>query len=218
MWNNSSVRPIQFRPWQEFFDVHAFTVPTKPAEVYDRVNMNLGYYSYNYLLILSITLLYVCFRHPWYILGFIFELSIFTYLFYYRKQPIVLLDRPVSRRDQAVGYAIVATVINLLFAGWTSVCTFAFAVTIILIHATFRSRSLKARGTAFIDMLTTKPHSDAPIHSSTSHNNIHDAFDSTASNHHHTNSNSSTIQPTSQQEQFKSQFRASMRAKYLRKT
>jgi hypothetical protein len=76
-------------------------------------------------------------------------------------------------------------------------------------------------GTAFLDMLTSKPHSDA-IPTSTSNNNIHhDTFDSVSNHSSSANSTSSgsgsTVQPTSQQEQFKSQFRASMRAKYLRK-
>jgi hypothetical protein len=146
MWNNASIRSIQFRPWSEFTDIHSFSLTSKRSELYERVNVNLGYYSFNYLSIIFVTLLYVCIKHPWYILGFIFEVSIFAYLFYYRKQPIVFMNRPLSKRDQAIGYALVATVINLLVGGWTSVCTFAFAILLILIHASFRSRSLKARG------------------------------------------------------------------------
>lgn len=51
-------------------------------------------------------------------------------------------------------------------------------------------------------MLTSKPHSDAPSQLSS---------DAAMDN------SSSIIQPTPQQNQFKSEFRASMRAKYLKK-
>lgn len=204
--------------WSEFADHHGINLPQR-RDIPERLNVNLGYYSSNYLCIIATFFLYVIIRHPWFILGFALESALFVYLFWYRTQAIVIGSRPVSRRDLAIGYAVLATTISLLFGGWVSVKTFALAVTLIMLHALLRTRSLKARGTAFIDMLTTKPHSDA-VHSGSGTGQLRhsmsagDLFASTTGN---TPTNGFEPQNNANSDAFKSQFRASMRQKYLKK-
>jgi len=206
MWTGT-IRRLQFRPWMEFYDYRSFNLPGR-SDVLERVNVNLGYYQANYVALLAAALLYVVVRHPWFLLGLIAEIALFVYLFWYRTTAIVFASTPVSRRDLAIAYAALSTTVSIAFGGWTAVNTFAMALVGILLHAVFRTRSLKARGTAFIDMLTSKPHSDAIRPS--------DEVDGAAALQ---GSAVSGIPPSAEQlanqAQFKSQFRATMRAKYL---
>ena len=127
------------------------SIPGK-RDAYDRLNVNLAYYSANYIICIACSLLCVCLYYPLFIIGLLLQSTLFVYLFYYRTNSIVFAGTTVSRRDLAIAFAIISTLISTLFAGWTFIHTFSFSIALICIHGLLRARSLNARGTAFIDV------------------------------------------------------------------
>lgn len=150
----TQIKRLQLRPWSELTDYHGMSLPVNRKDAYDRFNVNLAYYQANYLIYIAISLLYVCFHYPLFIIGLMLQVLLFTYLFYYRTHALVFAGTTVSRRDLAIGFSIIATLTSTLFGGKTFAYTFALSILLICIHSVLRARSLNARGTAFIDVCT----------------------------------------------------------------
>lgn len=202
---STQVKRLQLRPWSEFFDYKSYNISSNTREYIDRLNINLAYYRVNYIIILFISLLYIIFYYPLFILSIIINTSLFYYLFYYRTSSISFSGMTVNRRDMAIAYTVFSILISIAFAGWLFINTTLFMIVWICLHAILRSRSLNARNqTSFIDLITTKPHSD------TIRSNDNDMSYSSSTDSLNTIKNNNN--------NFKSEFRASMRAKYLNKT
>ncbi len=131
------------RPWSQFFE--RFTLPKKTISAWsDRVTLNSHIYQTNYVVILTLFLIYYCLTHPWSVLllsfismGWIFALS---------SVPIAFQGRRVTRKERIL-FGSVVTVLLLVFSGTLYSFSQHLSVTfaVLLAHASFRHTGMRTK-------------------------------------------------------------------------
>ena len=93
-----------------------------------------------------VNLLLVCFWRPLFLLGVMGIAASGIYLFNVRKQPIVLPEgRVLSRREVLLSYGGLSLLQCFLFGGSRAFLGLAVAALLVLLHSSFRQRSLKSK-------------------------------------------------------------------------
>jgi len=168
---------MPIRSWNEFlglgynggWDVSRLCVGGGGRRALARLETNLVYYEHNYIAIYALFLLFVCVSCPAFVAMAIvlaIAASIVQYTYIpaleeeassrggsYRRAELSMgemkLTITLTPSVVRASFALVSLICLLWVSGWTLMWATALA-TFILVHALFRKRSLKARGSTFI--------------------------------------------------------------------
>jgi len=130
------------RTWQEFFERFSFPKSKSIKSLANRVYLNLNYYQSNYLVIIALALILFLLRKPWSVL----EVSVLVvgWTIATQTSPIIINGRRLTRRER-FGIMTLLSILLPLLTGilrqllWTFFYTFC----VILIHAAFRTSTIR---------------------------------------------------------------------------
>lgn len=142
---------LRFRPVGEFLDAKAFSVPSGGLEgLRERSNTNLVYYQANYLVVVGFGLLWVCLSRPAFAVAVAASAASGYYVFAAMDGAAVVGGRVVSRRRVAQAWLGASLVLFLLVGRVAVLVALLVTLGLVVLHAAFRKRSLKARGANFV--------------------------------------------------------------------
>ncbi|CAI9118296.1 OLC1v1019847C1 [Oldenlandia corymbosa var. corymbosa] len=132
----------RLRPWPQFFDLSAISIPISLSDTTYRINQNLRYFFPNYALIFLITLFLSLVYHPISLVIFLIISAgwIFLYFSRNRDDPLVLFNYEIDDKI-ILGFLGLLTLLALIFAKvWKNVfVSLAIGVLILLIHGSLRA-------------------------------------------------------------------------------
>eukprot|EP01100_Stratorugosa_tubuloviscum_P014432 TRINITY_DN7713_c0_g2_i1.p1 TRINITY_DN7713_c0_g2~~TRINITY_DN7713_c0_g2_i1.p1 ORF type:complete len:164 (-),score=44.36 TRINITY_DN7713_c0_g2_i1:86-577(-) len=136
-WKETQVTKL--RPWSEFFNRSKFIFPEKNYDfLLSRISKNLDYFQTNYLLLFIGLLVYSILTNPWLVIIGVCSSYSYYYLFYLRKEPLVIKGREITDFEKTTALGII-TIIGCLLGGiYSTICwLLGFTILVILIHAIF---------------------------------------------------------------------------------
>jgi hypothetical protein len=185
---------------------------------------NLSYYQANYLLVILVLLVLTCFWVPVFLFGLALIIGSAIYLFSVRKTPLVVGEKVLTKKEVMLSYGVLSLLTCLLFGGARSILALAIAALIILLHSSFRQRSLKSKvNVGLISLLSGgKSSEDGPDDLAGSQENGDDVENPTPGGSNRGGGEDlSRLQSNDalakEQQAVRAQFRANMRNKYLKK-
>lgn len=187
----------------------------------DRLAVNMQYYQANYLFVVFANLLLVCFWRPLFLLGLMGIVGAAVYLFSVRKTPIQVAEGKVlSRKETMLAYGGFSLLLCLLFGGSHSILGLAIAALMILLHSSFRQRSLKSKVNVGFSNLVSGKSEDGPddIIGALADEENPPGSARGGANDLSRLSASRSDDLLSQQARDRAAFRATMRSKYLKRT
>lgn len=125
-------------------------MPSDVAALAERVQTNAGYYQANYLAIVLLCLAYVCLARPVFAVVLALSAAGGYYVFAVQQGVLVVGGTVVSRQRMAAAWLALSLVLFLAAGRVTFLVMLLVSLVVVLLHATFRRRSLKARGSAFV--------------------------------------------------------------------
>lgn len=128
------------KPWGEFFDRTKFSAPGK-MEAFSRANKNVSYFYSNYVVVATISSLYVLVINPSFLISMFVSMALY-YLLRIKaasNEPIVLLGREISL-TQAWTFLVLFTVLSFYVTGGSSTIFWLVLSSLgtVLGHAMFR--------------------------------------------------------------------------------
>jgi len=142
----SSLPKPTFRSLSEFFDVSSFSWPPSPtSEFVARINVNLTYYVWNYIALVALAFIYTAFHRWYFVVCLVLVLCCGVYIFRVRRTALVVAGRQFSRQEVFVLYVVVSLIIGIWSGGVAFIVSTIIALCTILLHACVRQRSVKAR-------------------------------------------------------------------------
>ena len=148
----SKIKLPELRSWNEFFKFNGGFRYPDPEKLNDRVACNLLYYQANYLFVPALFLLYVVVARPIFLIALLLVAGGAVYLFQIRDQPFVINQKPLKPQQVKLIFGVGTLVILMLFGGTSCLVALLLSLLVVVLHATFRKRSLKSRGTTFVDL------------------------------------------------------------------
>ncbi|GLU08097.1 hypothetical protein SLE2022_250230 [Rubroshorea leprosula] len=128
------------RPWRDFLDVTAVSLPSSLSDATTRITQNLTHFRFNYILLLLLVLFFSLIYHPFSLIIFIVILVAWVFLYLAREEPLLLCGFIVA--DRVVVAALFAvTVFGLVLTGvWVNVLVASVVgVGLVVFHAALRS-------------------------------------------------------------------------------
>ena len=135
----------QFRPLSEFLDVSAFKLPTGDV-LLERVQVNVGYYAFNYLLLYAVLLLFLSLQQPPLLFAAVAIAAAGYFVFAMRQEPLNVAGTRLTEAQTRLLFVSLSAAIFLYAGGWPMLYVTAVAALIALLHAALRQRSVKSRG------------------------------------------------------------------------
>lgn len=143
-----SSEDLVLRPLPELFDVNGMSMPSNPVE---RIRTNFSHYAANYIAIILLSYL---------IVGFFYDnrfgmllaatLASTLYLSYVRTAPVYIFQTRIGQDESRYVALFAGTAALLYFKSNMLLRATAIPAILILLHSAFRSRTLKSRGTTFV--------------------------------------------------------------------
>ncbi|XP_010556885.1 PREDICTED: PRA1 family protein D-like [Tarenaya hassleriana] len=127
------------RPWRDFLDLSAFSLPSSVADATTRVTQNLAHFRVNYSFILLFLLVLTLITHPIAILAFIAVGLAWFFLYFAREDPLTIFGFSVD--DGVVAVLLIGlTIAALVTTGvWLkALSTVGFGVLFVILHAALR--------------------------------------------------------------------------------
>ncbi|KFK31706.1 hypothetical protein AALP_AA6G148400 [Arabis alpina] len=127
------------RPWTEFLDLTAFSIPSSIADATTRITQNLTHFRINYSIILYFLLAISLITRPIAILAFIAVGLAWYFLYFAREESLVLFGFSVN--DVVVTVFLAGlTIASLVSTGvwFRALTTVGFGVLFVVLHATVR--------------------------------------------------------------------------------
>lgn len=139
------------KPWGDFFDRNKFSVPGK-MEAFSRANKNLSHFYSNYVIVATISSLYVLVINP----SFLISMFVVMAMYYYLRmksaanEPLVLFGKEVSL-TQGWMVLILFGVISFYFTGGSSTIFWLVLSSLgtVMGHAVFREPPMEASSLGF---------------------------------------------------------------------
>ena len=135
----------QFRPVGEFLDMKTFSVPTSDT-LLERVQVNVSYYAFNYLLLYGLLLLFLSLQHPTLLFASVAIAAAGYFLFKMRTEPLVIGGTRLTEEQVRLLFLSISAALFLYAGGWPMLYVSALAALLSVLHAALRQRSVKARG------------------------------------------------------------------------
>ncbi|XP_051125642.1 PRA1 family protein D-like [Andrographis paniculata] len=128
------------RPWGQFVDLSAISVPISLSESSYRISQNLRFFLANYAVLALLVFLVTLFSRP---LSLIFFLCIFAawfYLIFWREEPLTVLDYGVNQ-NIVLGLLVVMTLVALFWTGlWSNFfVALIFGALLVVVHGVLRA-------------------------------------------------------------------------------
>lgn len=128
------------RPWPQFLDLSALSLPISLSESTYRVNQNLRYFLPNYVVLTLIIFLLTLITRPLALVFFLCLFAAWVYLVLTRDEPLSVLDYDIDQRF-VIGFLAVST-LGALF--WTHVWMKLFVsliigAAVVLVHGVLRA-------------------------------------------------------------------------------
>lgn len=128
------------KPWGEFFDRSKFSAPGK-MEAFSRANKNISHFYSNYVILATISSLYVLLINPSFLMCLFVSLGLYYYLRLKTNanEPLIVLGKDISY-TQAWASLIVFTILSFYFTGGSSTVFWLVLSSLgtVLSHAMFR--------------------------------------------------------------------------------
>ena len=200
--------------WSEFFDLSQFSAPPSPAsEAVARLNVNLTYYWWNYLAFLSLAAVYTFFHRYLFVLAVAFSSCTAIYIFSPRRPAVLLGGRQFSKQELFVCWAAASLVACTWSGGYHFLLSSLLLASLVLLHASLRQRTMKAKVVSFLSFLRQGKGEEGE-----GEDDSVDGADPEMGRGRLDAAGGDREQEILKNEQakFRSNFRASMRAKYLK--
>ena len=203
------------RSWSEFFDFNNFSSPPSPAsEAVARINVNLTYYWWNYLVFLSLAAVYTIFNRYLFVLALAFTTCTAVYIFSPRRTALLVAGRQISRQEIFVGWCATSLIACIWSGGYHFLLSTLLVLSLVLTHAALRQRTMKAKVVSFLAFLRQGKGEEGE-----GEDDSIDGSDPEMGRGRSDRGGGGDREQEilrSEQAKFRSNFRASMRAKYLK--
>ncbi|PIN08842.1 Prenylated rab acceptor 1 [Handroanthus impetiginosus] len=132
--------PSLLRPWPQFLDLSALSLPISLSEATYRLTQNLRYFLPNYVVITLLIFLVTLVSRPLSLILFLCIFAAWIYLVFLRDEPLTILDYDIDQKI-ILGLLAVMTLVALL---WTKVwlkllISLIIGAVIVLIHGILRA-------------------------------------------------------------------------------
>ena len=201
--------------WSEFFDFNNFSSPPSPSsEAVARINVNLTYYWWNYLIFIALAALYTTFNRPLFTLALAFTTCTALYLFSPRRPALLIAGRQFSRQEIFVCWCATSLIACIWSGGLHFAVSTLLALVVVLVHAALRQRTMKAKVVSFLAFLRQVKGEEGEGED----DSVDGGSDPEMGRGRLATGGGDREQEILKNEQakFRSNFRASMRAKYLK--
>ena len=205
--------------WGEFFDFNNFSAPPSPgSEAVARINVNLTYYWWNYLALLSLAAVYTIFNRYLFVLALAFTVSTAVYIFSPRRPALLIAGRQISRQEVFVCWCATSLVACIWSGGQHFLLSALLLLVLVLLHALLRQRSMKAKAVSFLSFLRQGKGEEGEGQDDDSVDGADPEMGRGRPDRGGGGGGGDREQEIlkSEQAKFRSNFRASMRAKYLK--
>lgn len=127
------------RPWSELFDRSSFAKPDSVGEATNRVRKNWGYFRINYLLFLLVVVGFSLVTHPVSLFVLCVLLGTWMFLYLYRREQLVLFNRPFSEREVlAIMVVLTIVVVFLTNVGSLLISALMVGALLVAVHGAFK--------------------------------------------------------------------------------
>ena len=127
------------RPWAEFVDLSALSLPLNLSEATPRLFQNLTHFRSNYAMVLLVVLFLSLVYHPISIIVFLIVFAAWVFFYFSRDEPVVVFGFPIGDRVVMPVLGVVTVVALVLTHVWLNVVVSAvIGVALVCFHAVFR--------------------------------------------------------------------------------
>ncbi|KAJ0093592.1 hypothetical protein Patl1_25234 [Pistacia atlantica] len=128
------------RPWADFLDLSAFSLPLSLSDATTRITQNLTHFRVNYTIILLLILFLSLIYHPISLIVFLLSLVAWFFFYFARNDALTVFGFVVDDRV-VVGALFAVTVTGLVLTHvWVNVLvSMVIGVALVILHAGLRS-------------------------------------------------------------------------------
>ncbi|XP_073056753.1 PRA1 family protein D-like [Primulina eburnea] len=128
------------RTWRQFLDPSSLRIPISLSESSYRLTQNLGFFLPNYALLILAIFLLALITHPLNLILFLCIFAAWTYLVFFRDEPLTLLEYDIDQKI-VVGFLAVLTLGALFWTkAWLSLfLALIIGALVIFFHAILRA-------------------------------------------------------------------------------
>ncbi|KAM5552950.1 PRA1 family protein D [Rosa sericea] len=127
------------RPWSEFADPTALSLPSNLSDATTRLFQNLTHFRSNYAMVLLVVLFLSLIYHPVSIIVFLIVFAAWVFFYFSRDEELVVFGFPVGDRVVMAVLGVVTVVALVLTHVWLNVVVSGVVgVVLVCLHAVFR--------------------------------------------------------------------------------
>ncbi|EGG17922.1 PRA1 family protein 2 [Cavenderia fasciculata] len=136
-------KKLNVRPWGDFAELDRFSIPD--AQVKERCETNLDYYSGNYAIIVGVVLLLTLFTNYSLLFAVVVLAGVGFFLFVQQPRSYTVGGVVVTKTIQLVVYTLITVYWVYKVSGLTLFYTTLVALLTVLAHSATRKRSVKSK-------------------------------------------------------------------------
>eukprot|EP00002_Diphylleia_rotans_P029117 TRINITY_DN590_c0_g1_i1.p1 TRINITY_DN590_c0_g1~~TRINITY_DN590_c0_g1_i1.p1 ORF type:complete len:159 (-),score=32.79 TRINITY_DN590_c0_g1_i1:142-618(-) len=148
MGDSVEIVSLKPRPWAEFLDSTAFSMPKDLPAIKERILSNTNFYLGNYASVVAFAVAYTLLTHPALLMSVVLIGASGGYLFFVRQPsstPIVVGGQRLDENQLRMGFAAGSVILLLLSGSLSAIMAIYWALLACSIHSIFRKRNLANR-------------------------------------------------------------------------